>query len=758
VTAEDGVPAGSERRAWRAVALAVPALVVAFHWRAALPGRAFAGSDLRYFFYAVREAVAGDLLRGRLPGWQRGIFLGYPLVADPQAAAFDLGTWLTLPWDAPRALTLATLLHLAIAGWGLAYWMRLRGLSAVEGLLAAVLFSLGAKETVHVLHWNFAASTAWWPWMLAGLEGFAASGRGRFVLLASLAAAGSWLGGSPQMAYFGSGVAGLYALVLSPDLWRRRPSDALLALGVPLAGMVLAAPLLLPVAELSRLGPRGAGVDYLFATSWKWPGRWALALLLLPRGYGDGRLGMNLWEATGYLGILPLGLALAAPLRRRGVPLLLALAVLGVWISFGEDAWLGLHRLLFRFLPGYGSFRNPTRALMVTSFASAVLAAEGLAALRRDGARGARRRAGAALAAAGALALLLPRLPGFARSIDPAAARAGVAAALALAGLAWLALPRALAARPGFALGAVALCAVDLFHAFGDANEVADAAWQRPPLSEFAPLIPPAPASRRAGVVARWGTTANATWRQGWEGVTGYGPMCIQRVRSLVEGTWADRVVPPGPTTADTNFPRPRPASPLWALFAAPVVISDEPQPLPRLLEGGREWESRLVAYRAAALPRVFWAGAFEVAPDAAVAGPLVSAARGDRVVLAEPLPGLPPSGAPEGPVAALDVGVGDGVLEATVVAPRDGLAVVLDPFYPGWTAEVDGVPAPIARADFAFQAVPVSAGRHALRLEYRSRPLRLGALAGAAGLGALVAVLLWRRRRLAAPGPAAGG
>lgn len=737
----------SARRAWRAVALAVPALVVAFHWRAAIPGRAFAGSDLRYFFYSIREAVAEALKHGRLPGWQRGIFLGYPLVADPQAATFDPATWLTLPWDAPRALTIATLLHLAAAGWGMAYWMRLRGLGPVEGLLAAVLFALGAKETVHVLHWNFAASTAWWPWMLAGLEGFAASGRGRFVLLASVAAACSWFGGAPQMAYFGSGVAALYALVLAPDLWRRRPSDALLALAAPLAGLFLAAPLLLPVAELSRLGPRGAGVDYVFATSWKWPGRWALAFFVLPRGYGDGRFGMNLWEATGYLGILPLGLALAAPLRRRGVPLLAALAVLGVWISFGEDGWLGLHQFLFRFLPGYDSFRNPTRALMVTSFCSAVLAAEGLAALRGGGARVKERLAAAALVGAGALALVLPRLPGFARAVDPAAASAGVALALALAGLAWLASRRALHSRSAWALGAVALCAVDLYHAFGDANEVSDAASERPPLSELAPLVPPPPAPRRVGVVAKWGTTANATWRQGWEGVTGYGPMCIQRVRSLIEGTWRDRVVPPEPTKADTNFPRPRPTSPLWRLFAAPVVISDAPQPLARLLEGGREWESRLVAYRAEALPRVFWAGAWSAAGDAAVAEPLVAAARGDRVVLAEPLASLPASGPPEGPIAAEDVRVGDGVLEAKVVAPREGLAVVLDPFYPGWTAEVDGVPAPIARADFAFQAIPVPAGRHALRLVYRNRPLRLGAAAALAALGALVSALAWRRR-----------
>jgi hypothetical protein len=746
----------AERRAWRAVAVAVPLLVACFHWRATLPGMAFAGSDLRYFFYAIREAVAERLRSGQLPGWQRGIFLGYPLLGDPQAATFDFATWLTLPWDAPRALTLATLLHLAVAGWGMAHWMRVRGLAPAEGLLAAVLFALGAKQTVHLLHWNFAASTAWWPWMLAGLDGFAADGRGRHLAVASLATAASWLGGSPQMAHFGTGVAGLHALALAPGLWRRRRSDAVLALASVPAGVLLAAPLLLPAVELARLGPRGAGVDYAFATSWKWPGRWSLALLLLPRAYGDGRMGLNLWEATGYLGVLPLGLAAAAPVRRRGLWLFLALAVLGVWVSFGEDAWLGLHRLLFHALPGYSAFRVPTRALMVTAFASALLAAEGLAALRRAPDAGARaKRAGAALAVSALAAAALPRLGGAERFLDPSAARAASATALILAAaaLAWLALRR-LGPGRAWALGAAALVGGDLLVTFGNANEVVPAASQRPPLREFTPLVPGAPEPRRVAVLAKWGTTANAPLRLGWEGATGYGPVCLQRVRSLLEATLDDRLVPPGPVAGDTNFPRGRPDSDLWPLLSAPLVISDAPQDLPRLLEGEREWESPLVGYAAPALPRVFWVGSWAVAPDRAADGPLHAAAIGDRAVLAEPLPGLGAPGPPEGPVPAEEVLVLPDALEATVVAPRPGLVVVLDPFHPGWSASVDGAPAPVGRADFAFQGVPVEAGRHRLRLVYRERLLPAGAAIALAALAALLGALAWRRRSLRRPSP----
>ena len=97
-----------KRLAWPAAILAVSAAVLAFHARAAAPGMAFVGDDLRSFFFAIREATAAALQAGHLPGWQRGLFLGYPLLGDPQAAVLDPFTWLTLPWDAPRALTLAT--------------------------------------------------------------------------------------------------------------------------------------------------------------------------------------------------------------------------------------------------------------------------------------------------------------------------------------------------------------------------------------------------------------------------------------------------------------------------------------------------------------------------------------------------------------------------------------------------------------------------------------------------------------------------
>jgi uncharacterized membrane protein YfhO len=87
--------------------------------------------------------------------------------------------------------------------------------------------------------------------------------------------------------------------------------------------------------------------------------------------------------------------------------------------------------------------------------------------------------------------------------------------------------------------------------------------------------------------------------------------------------------------------------------------------------------------------------------------------------------------------------------LTATVVAPRDGLAVIVDPFYPGWKATLDGKPVPILRANFAFQAVPVTAGRHELRLVYRNRWVGIGAAVSLGTLALLLGSLAVRSRRI---------
>ena len=87
-------------------------------------------------------------------------------------------------------------------------------------------------------------------------------------------------------------------------------------------------------------------------------------------------------------------------------------------------------------------------------------------------------------------------------------------------------------------------------------------------------------------------------------------------------------------------------------------------------------------------------------------------------------------------------------------VAPAPTMVVVSQTWYPAWKARIDGIPAKVWRANYAFQALEVPAGRHRIELAYEDRMLRLGALLSACGLlscGGLLCVVA----RLQQPQPA---
>jgi hypothetical protein len=51
--------------------------------------------------------------------------------------------------------------------------------------------------------------------------------------------------------------------------------------------------------------------------------------------------------------------------------------------------------------------------------------------------------------------------------------------------------------------------------------------------------------------------------------------------------------------------------------------------------------------------------------------------------------------------------------------APEDGFLLLADTFYPGWTAEVDGKPAPVYRANVSVRGIQLPRGRHEVRFIY---------------------------------------
>jgi len=79
----------------------------------------------------------------------------------------------------------------------------------------------------------------------------------------------------------------------------------------------------------------------------------------------------------------------------------------------------------------------------------------------------------------------------------------------------------------------------------------------------------------------------------------------------------------------------------------------------------------------------------------------------------------------------------------------QSGWVVLSDTYYPGWFVFVDGQPATLLHADYAFRAVAVEAGDHVVEFRYEPRPFQIGlwisAVSGLIWFG--LALWLWRRK-----------
>ena len=84
--------------------------------------------------------------------------------------------------------------------------------------------------------------------------------------------------------------------------------------------------------------------------------------------------------------------------------------------------------------------------------------------------------------------------------------------------------------------------------------------------------------------------------------------------------------------------------------------------------------------------------------------------------------------------------------IECEVQSPAPTLVVLAQAYYHPWRATVNDQPANLLRANHAFQAVPVPAGRSTVRLEYVDRRFQLGVVLS--GLGLLTCAVLWWRKR----------
>ena len=758
--------------------------------------RIFFVRDLSLFFWSRHLWLRHTLLGGQAPWWD-------PYVASGQSAIADALNQLLMPLTvAVRLLpsdvvsfNLWVALPIPIAAAGMFLFLR-RALPCGAAALGACVFGLSGPVVSMVNTPNLAWSVALLPWVIRSVSKI--EDRGSSVVALTFALQG--LSGEP-VTWAATGVLAVGYAVVQPDAdrgastFRRKISRTIPAVIGLIAGAGLAAMQLVPTALAGVRAQRGA----LAA-----PDFWSLHPLslwevLAPHLFGNyyydsfladlpwmGALnfGRDPFFYSLYLG--PLVLLLAAIGATAGRRALFWIAVLLVAIVAALGGYSPLYPLARRAVPGLMYFRFPVKYIVFAMFAGAVLAAHGWAAIAwrdrdtRPVVRGAAIVGGIALLASVVLLVrhdLSLRLvhwlavtthlkdPGagadfLARAAPPLALRG---AALLLAGCLLIAASarRAQILRVLFA----AVCA-DLLVANGGLNPTLEVAKLSPPdwytaaagearvyvggrvrgfMNTADPDAPPSSdiPTEFTAVQRRMELNAELPMApSGW------------RVREALSydlpNLWpaAYEATVKQFERADTDARR----AFLRRAGVRTCVVRESQAVGAPLVGEAPDWRMRAVECNPGAA-RVFIAGSAQVAPDAAdldwQRAVLFDPAAADDLVRLDRLP--PAAGTASSPrpqsVRIVEDGMTRVVVEATL--DRSGIVVLRDSYDDSWTAQVDGVPAALARANGLYRAVSLPPGRHVIRFAYRPRDLVTGLIIS--GVTALI-LLAGRFTRLRRP------
>jgi len=477
-------------------------------------------------FLPWMQAAREQLLHFHAPLWNRYSFSGTPLLGNAQSAPLSPMFLATLFVPLPKQIVAMAGIKLFVALLFGYLFVKREGADDFAACFAAIAFAFSCVMTVY-LYYSAASVIAFLPATLFALLHVIDKPAKSSVVLLALVIATLMANGHPEsVLHIAIGSACILAieLWLAADRgeWLRRFRQIIIGV---IAGLALAAPAWLPVAELVPLSARYASLHREVPPAIPLTAAWAL---VTPNGFGSPLRHNWSWfgnysvVATSYATLLALGLAVAAMTTRREV----ARVVVAVLLFIAAMGWGNV----FSRVPLFGITAND-KLRFVSVFFVAAVAAKGISGRK------------SIVASAGLPLVVLGAYVYHARiAIMRPWDLAGAAAVIL-----YLLLPRK---------AAPVLVAVELFTLNAGFNALVDAKYDAPPLPIVEALRQRAPKEPFRVVGLDWAFLPNASARYGLQDVRGSDPMELagyaewfRRFAVREPGTDVDRVV-------DANAPQ----------------------------------------------------------------------------------------------------------------------------------------------------------------------------------------------------------
>ena len=319
--------------------------------------------------------------------WNPHIFFGSPY-ATPQAGAFYPFNFLFLIFGAERGLTFYIIFHHLF--FLLTFYLALRriGYTEAASLLGSVGFGLGGFLISMTLYVVSLSTFAWFGLIIIFLSG--ARGKRWMIssLLLGLTMALQILGGEIEIAGLSWALAFL-TVAVSPSETQCPRALAKLA-GVMILGLfwgiILTLPQIALALELLPISNRAGGMNIIKALFWSLPVS-GLKSFFIPNYFLDftagssrdlGIFSHHAYYSSFYLAatLLPFGiLALTGSSRWK---CFVWLSVLGFGLAMMMGAQLGAYELFYDYFPGFNLFRIPQKFFLLVNYGFVLLSLSGL--------------------------------------------------------------------------------------------------------------------------------------------------------------------------------------------------------------------------------------------------------------------------------------------------------------------------------------------------------------------------------------------
>jgi hypothetical protein len=349
--------------------------------------------DILNFHYPLRKILIDAYAAGELPLWNPFIYLGQPMLANPNYMAFYPTNLFHLLLPFNYAFKLHFLVHPLLGGLGTYFLLRRLSLRCLPALAGAISYQFSGPVLSFLNLYNLLPATALIPWIGWAFQGALHRNRVRRTLLCGFLTALQIIAFEPILFQCcGLLILALSILYLLEEQNRHRALKTLVFVicSALVFAIGLAAIQIVPTLELLPLSARGSGLDYSMASGWSMHPM-DLLNVLVPNFYGElytidsaaswGEKFHELREAylvSFFLGSATLmlaGFAFFSP-RSRLRNILYSFVGLTLLLALGK--FTPFYPWLYGHVPFFNFGRYPSKYFLLTALLISMLAAIGL--------------------------------------------------------------------------------------------------------------------------------------------------------------------------------------------------------------------------------------------------------------------------------------------------------------------------------------------------------------------------------------------